>query len=432
MNDVLTYIISLFLEAIIVFFYCSHTLPRKTTGIFSILIFSANYFALLGLTFLNNPLINLISFFIANTICITLCFECPISSGIFNGLFISSAMAVTEFFIELAIQSFFQRYDTPDITYAHIKICIIVSKFLFFLILFIFATKKRKKAVSIINPCQIAILFLSFILIGIILYTVLNTTTDSTLAFLYEIACACIILINVFMIWLQGYIQNKQNQLDEANASLFQEKLTKSYYDLAREQDESQRILIHDIKNHLIAIQKISETDNDTAVSTYINNLLEAPALKFNYKLSTSYNLNLILSRYVSKCALLDINFVIDVARTNVDFLSPTQITSLFCNLLDNAIEAAINCKDSFIHLIIREKENSDIVTISLKNSCISIPVTNKYGSFVSSKQDSGIHGIGMKSIQKVVSAYDGEFDSFFEASDMTFHTIILLHNKRI
>jgi two-component system sensor histidine kinase AgrC len=76
-------------------------------------------------------------------------------------------------------------------------------------------------------------------------------------------------------------------------------------------------------------------------------------------------------------------------------------LTSLFCNLLDNALESADNIPDSFIELTVEKKENSPFIIIILINSCRSTPVYDQDGLPVSHKANKGRHGFGIKSIKK-------------------------------
>ena len=73
--------------------------------------------------------------------------------------------------------------------------------------------------------------------------------------------------------------------------------------------------------------------------------------------------------------------------------INPRDLTSLFCNLLENAVESAENIPDSFIELTVQKKENSPFLIIILINSCQNTPVYNPEGLPISRKSDNGRHG---------------------------------------
>lgn len=431
MNDIATYLLSLIIEYIIVLFFLFHIFEERDNSKSTFVTFSAGYLALFVITFLKNPLFNLVSFCLIHMLCIFLSFSCSLLYCFFASIYISTIMAVTEFFAELVTFTFFQKYRTPDLVDINITLCFIISKFLFFLVLFITASKINLKPQFQVYPSQVIILFLSFVMIISILYIVVTLEINPTVAILFDFFCFCIIAINISMIYLQEYIQQKQWLLEQTKLNLYYEKQNHKYYELVKEQDETQKILIHDIKNHLLTLKKLSENTKNSEISHYISELFETPSLNTNYKVSQNRNLNLILSRYISKCHLLGINFEIDASNCDLDFLSPVEITTIFSNLLDNAVDSASNFADGFISVIIREKQKSNCVTISLVNSCLTSPSIDDQGNLKSSKSNDNLHGYGMKSIKNVISTYGGEVHSFYK-EDMTFHTILYIPKHKI
>lgn len=53
-----------------------------------------------------------------------------------------------------------------------------------------------------------------------------------------------------------------------------QEKDQTEYYQMLARHDESQKILIHDIKHHLQAIDDLSDSQSCEKIHTYVQNLL--------------------------------------------------------------------------------------------------------------------------------------------------------------
>ena len=106
--------------------------------------------------------------------------------------------------------------------------------------------------------------------------------------------------------------------------------------------------------------------------------------------------------------------------------LSDEDITSLFCNLLDNAIDEASKSDDGFIDIRSEHKSGTSFLMISTINSCNSSPFDDT-GKTSTKKSKENYHGIGFTSIEKIVNKYNGNIETYFDGDDNTFHAIILL-----
>ena len=93
---------------------------------------------------------------------------------------------------------------------------------------------------------------------------------------------------------------------------------------------------------------------------------------------------------------------------------------------LENATEAAIEMPEAFIELSVKQIASNQLL-ISMINSCNYIPQKTVTGEFISQKKNSKNHGIGMRSIKKIVKKYNGSLDTYYKDDDHTFHTIITM-----
>ena len=62
------------------------------------------------------------------------------------------------------------------------------------------------------------------------------------------------------------------------------------------------------------------------------------------------------------------------------------DMISLFCNLLDNAVEAATGCPDSFIEVYAGFSKSHNLLLLSVKNSCIQKPAIDTKGRLKNAK----------------------------------------------
>nr|WP_301954990.1 GHKL domain-containing protein [uncultured Ruminococcus sp.] len=110
--------------------------------------------------------------------------------------------------------------------------------------------------------------------------------------------------------------------------------------------------------------------------------------------------------------------------------MSEPDITALLDNLLENAVEAAQNTENGFIDFLAFVRKNRYLsihITNSVKNS-----IAVKNGRIESSKKSASIHGIGLKSIQRIVKKYDGEINMSFNEDDMTFTSNVVFEIPRL
>lgn len=201
---------------------------------------------------------------------------------------------------------------------------------------------------------------------------------------------------------------------------------TTEYYKMLLQQNENQQILIHDIKKHLHSISLLNEQGQQDKISIYINQIINSSDLQSSVHICDNDMLNAILCRYAHQCNTYKIDFRMDVRSHAIDFIKDDDLTSLFCNLLDNALESARTYPESYIELNVAHRPNTVLTILTMTNSCRLNPF-DKNGKLISRKRDTLRHGFGLKSIQRIVNHYHGEMQLYYKKEDHTFHTIIIL-----
>ncbi len=123
------------------------------------------------------------------------------------------------------------------------------------------------------------------------------------------------------------------------------------YYKMLLSQNENQSVLIHDIKKHLQSIELLNEKGESDKIHAYIKQLMLSSELKEVSRMCSHEMLNAILSRYSRRCCTENIAFHTDIRKGTTEFIADNDLTALFCNLLDNAAEAAAGIPDAFIEI---------------------------------------------------------------------------------
>ncbi|MBW4874154.1 MAG: ATP-binding protein, partial [Paeniclostridium sp.] len=145
-------------------------------------------------------------------------------------------------------------------------------------------------------------------------------------------------------------------------------------------------------------------------VSEYINNLKdEIKSFKDNYNTGNMI-LDIIINEKSDICSKKGIKFICDINFSKVDFIKPIDVSSIFANILDNAIEACDKIHDEDIEKYIRIKGTISKAYFVIK--CENSKVNNikfKKNKLLTDKMDKFAHGIGTQSIKSSLDKYDGE-----------------------
>ena len=103
------------------------------------------------------------------------------------------------------------------------------------------------------------------------------------------------------------------------------------------------------------------------------------------------------------------------------------DLSILLGNILDNAIEASLQIakEERYIKFFMKYETNTLIITVI--NAFNGELVKNRNGKIISSKIESGYHGIGLESVRKVATKYHGSV--VIEAKQETFIIKVILCN---
>ena len=194
------------------------------------------------------------------------------------------------------------------------------------------------------------------------------------------------------------------------------------YLSLLERKNEQMQIMAHDYKNNVLTIAEMTDS---LEIKKYVNSMV-GEIKKYNQIAKTKNKLlDVILNKYTDICRSKNLKFETDIMSDNLDFIDGYDISSLFNNILDNAVEAAEKSNNKFISLNISTSLNS-YHKITIINSCDTEPETRN-GKLITSKSDKSTHGLGTKSISKIVSKYDGELQWDFDHNEHLFKLTIII-----
>ena len=430
MEHIVLLLFSFFTEAVLLWQYTSNIFTSSYGSKIRLALLSALYTILFLLSLLKQTGLNVVSFFVFNTVFLYVLFKLKLLLALFHSAIVTAIMGISEIAVLGIISRFFPHFLLE--TDAGLVFYTVFSKIFFFAVIYllIHLFKGKKLNQEQYGHSEILLMLIPVSSIFII-FTLLSIGETSAFAppidFLVTICAVFLLMVNLLVFGINQYNQKKSQEYADLQLLLQKESDSVEYYEMMLAQNENQSILIHDIKKHLQSIKLLNEKHDSDKINAYIQQLMESSDLRGTTNICDNEMLNAILCRYQRQCNDKHIHFHTDIRSGTVQYIYQHDLTSLFCNLLENAMESAENIPDSFIELTVQKKENSPFVVIILINSCQNTPVYNQEGVPVSHKLDNGRHGFGIKSIKKVVKQYHGNLQMYYDNDSGTFHTIITL-----
>ncbi len=414
------------IEMFSAYFFFSQIGTRKFRPVYCFLIGSAVFSSALFANFFGKNIVwlNLIMYVMVNIVFGYLCFDIKLKKTIVYSLMLVAISSVYELLVEFSIALL---TNVQIQAYLHNNLLFFfnatISKILYFfsaIILSQFIVKEKKYRIPIslyIHPFSI-----------IIVLTVVWYVCRSGVSFTSQIALTTVgvmLLFSTIILFLtyQKSIE-KENELLQLKNEMSKIETEMTYYDILERQNQDLMIYAHDTKNHLSAIKNLN---NNPQINEYIDKMTESLESYKNVSHSGNHILDVIISKYVTECKIKDIKFSYDVRLKNLDYVEDFDLVTILGNLLDNALESAINSYNREISLSIDYRNTYDVLVIT--NSCDIAPQTSN-NRLVSTKNNKSLHGIGLKSVKRILKKYKGDYEWEYDKSNKIFTSIIMLTSK--
>lgn len=178
----------------------------------------------------------------------------------------------------------------------------------------------------------------------------------------------------------------------------------------------------HDLK-HQIAFLRSSIDDREK--ETYLDQMEQEIKLYEAQNKTGNKVLDTILTAKTLQCQNQGISLTCVADGEALEFMHPMDITALFGNALDNAIESVKKIADPekrLIHMVVSRQKN--FLRIKVEN-CYEGSLEFENGMPKTTKRDKRFHGYGMKSIKNIVEKYSGSVT--VQAKDGWFELRILI-----
>lgn len=191
-----------------------------------------------------------------------------------------------------------------------------------------------------------------------------------------------------------------------------------SYYRDKFREEERIRSIYHDMKNHLLVLE-----GSQTSVGTnqMVEKLRSQIADYENYIHTGNEFLDIIVREKATVAKEKGIDFNVLVHFEDGLFLDALDISVIFGNALDNAIEASEKLPQAQRLITVKAERRQDMLVIIVSNNTLSdTPVPKQ-----TSKTDSYLHGFGLSNIRNAVEKYGGQCSINIENGIFTLKLIL-------
>lgn len=293
-------------------------------------------------------------------------------------------------------------FECINMTFSKLVIIVIY----YFVICRIWKTRNQSKFTKSHYINYSVLIFYSIVNLAVIIFVVSGgIATSFTERVLLLINIFCIVFADLYFIYFTNFTEENGQLKLKLRLLEQQSNLQYEYYaDQEEKYNESVKIL-HDANKHLDLIKEIYEVAGAEEARSYADKIghILKPLILQEY--IGNPILNIILNDK-KRCAYLhNIDVNMEIENVDLSFMDSVEITTVFANLLDNAIEAcdALSGQKRFIS--VKLGSYNDFIVIKIANSSKEI---RKWldGKPVSDKGEN--HGIGLTNVENVVKRYNG------------------------
>lgn len=413
-------------EALIVYSYASYIYKPAKRHFYSLLSVIALYMCLL-VTYkwiTDIEIVNVLLVTATNFIIMRFIFKGNTKSTIFHTIILSILQYASEV-VSLYIISLIFGVSSNQVVDLHFEIGTILSRILYFIackFLERFAYKETGSK-SWGRWCALSILPASSIIV-ILSVRVITNNINLTPNLNYACIAALFVLLiaNIVVYTIYEYAEISNQKLIDLEIQSQKNDIDMKYLSLLEKKNEQMQIMTHDYKNNVLTIAEMTDSPE---IKEYINSMV-GEIKKYNQIAKTKNRLlDVILNKYTDICECKKIKFETDIMTDNLNFIDSYDISSLFNNILDNAVEAAEKSNDRLISLSISTSLGA-YHKINVNNSC-DVEPKSKDKKLITTKSDNVTHGLGTKSISKIVKKYGGEMQWDYDERKHIFKLTIII-----
>ena len=295
-----------------------------------------------------------------------------------------------------------------------LSVCIMIHMIFFIVICLLKKLMKLGSSeVKTEEVLPIIMLGIPFLLVLFSVHISMPQLHDTYVRNLFLISSVGIMASFIYMVmFTQRYVVMMERKKEEEK-SLYELEMKNAYYMEKLQAQEQIRELYHDLKNHLLYAEK-------EELSEEIQEKLRSYE---NYYETGNEFLNVILADKIGKAKKDNIQLECNVDFSQGDFIEALDISTIFGNLLDNAIEASKKIENGEKYIFINVAVKGQLLIIVIKNSMRTFACEQ----LQTDKWNKTYHGYGLSNVRKSLKKYNGELKMHTDEKEFRVSVVIPL-----
>lgn len=349
---------------------------------------------------------------------VSVCFR----SGIWKSLFIASLGYVTQNFaynLMRVVAAFF-----PQLTGMEMEITFYAVKAVVYALVWLFVAHMFLRR-GIEEPSRYVTIILAGFVIIVCIYLSGNIVDfiekgGGTVSMAITSRLVIIAFCILFFAFCIGFEQRIRLQAENVALNYMMQE-NKRLYTISKDNIELINEKCHDLRHQIYRLSRLDGAD----IQKNLREIGDAVTIYDSAVKTGSDALDIILTEKSLQCVKQNICFNCMADGAKLNFISPSDVYSIFSNALENAIEAVTKLPDDggrYIGISIRAV--GDLLYVHIENTCLAGTCTFQDGLPVSTKGDSRWHGFGVPSMKRIVESYGGTLK--VSAKDGVFHLNIV------
>lgn len=225
------------------------------------------------------------------------------------------------------------------------------------------------------------------------------------------IATGCMVIANLSIGILAPYFIKQVSMAKNIDCGNELSGMEYKYYEISVENDKKIREMRHDISNQIQTIYSLIENGEKEQSLTLINELKNRYSKVERLVYCENPVVNVILSNKKVEAEKQGIETHITIKESLKDLpIADFDLSTVICNLIDNAIRGCLCSEQSHPRLIIEMLYKNNYLVIRVLNSCKVGMIVESTDRIETTKSNSQTHGFGMPIVSSVTKRYKGDF----------------------
>ena len=269
------------------------------------------------------------------------------------------------------------------------------------------------------NDCAVlsTVFMIGFAALMFSVYNVLNLSKIPHILIFFSLTIFILIFLIVFLYSKNTMFLREQEQKDKMQIAQLQQQF--AYYQEKLKDEEKVRSVYHDMKNHLLVLQR---QINSPETAEMVEKLQSQVAMYGDYEHTGNDILDIILKEKSETAREKHIALSVTADLNGVDFIEPLDISTIFGNGLDNAIEASEKLPEEQRAILVKAGRVQNFFSVLIENSCLQ---NREYTKQRTTKSDDFLHGFGISNMRKAAEKYDGQLTIKCENEKFTLKILI-------